>query len=151
MNAVKNSSSFLISPSSLPPSLVLNEWFRICIHKLSVQWLALSGPRWRKFSFHCTSSAQTGALFSSTVVLTLCCQPGEEMNAILFLCVVVKLDQGRIPCISGLLRCTGVTTYHCCEQAVPWALLKKQMLQYGGRGEELQVLDKYWVLCLKFI
>jgi len=31
MDAVKNSSSFLISSSSLPPALVLDEWFRICI------------------------------------------------------------------------------------------------------------------------
>lgn len=70
MDAVKNSSSFLSAP---PHSLPL--WFSMndsgSVYKLSVQWLALSGPRWRKFSFHCTSSAQTGALLSNAVSVNL--------------------------------------------------------------------------------
>lgn len=114
---------FLISSSSLPPSLVLNEWFRICIHKLSVQWLALSGPRWRKFSFHCTSSAQTGALFSSTAYVNLVLSAWRRNECCPVSVWLWSWTKAEFPVYQDSIRCTGVTTY-CCEQAVPWVLLK---------------------------
>lgn len=36
------------------------------------------------------------------LVLTLCCQHAEEMNAVLLICTVVKLDKDRVPSVSGL-------------------------------------------------
>lgn len=61
--------------------------------------------------------------------------------------------KAEFPVYQDSIRCTGVTTYHCCEQAAPCVSLKKQILQYGGRGRGggLQLLDKYWVSRLKFI
>lgn len=73
----------------------------LCISYLCNGWLS-QVPDDANSAFTAHPQLKLGHCSAVLLALTLCCQPGEEMNAALFLGIVVKLDQGRVPSMSGL-------------------------------------------------
>lgn len=137
-------------PHSLPLWFSMNDSGSVYISYLCNGWLS-QVPDDANSAFTAHPQLKLGHCSAVLLVLTLCCQPGEEKNAVLFLCVVVKLDQGRIPSISGLHQVHWSNNLSLLWTGCFLGIAKKADVSGWRGGGGLQLLDKYSVSCMKFI
>lgn len=142
-------------PHSLPLWFSMNDSGSVYISYLCNGWLT-QVPDDANSAFTAHPQLKLGHCSAVLLVLTLCCQPGEEMNAVLFLCVVVEDGPRQNPLYSRTPQVHWSNNVSLLWTDCSLGLAKKADASVwggggGGTEGELQVLDKYRVLCLKFI